>query len=252
MAEADVAEKLILKPGAMTQYLSNFERSEDNESFFFKDFILQNRRVESLAKTMDEVKEVRKCDLSVNNLVEIAMLKDMQHLIYLNLAKNKIKTLTIFCADDLFPNLKWLDVSNNKIVDMPAFKLPKLEYLDISYNKLEKVNDGWSGHANIRIFKTIDNKFKSLSQFKSMPKLEQLYMANNAITLLGSWDGMPALKKLHLRRNKIEKIDEECPPLDALEYINLRANKIANMENLERLFKNPVLRDISVLNNPVE
>jgi hypothetical protein len=30
-----------------------------------------------LAKTMDEVKEVRKCDLSVNNLVEIAMLKDM-------------------------------------------------------------------------------------------------------------------------------------------------------------------------------
>jgi hypothetical protein len=40
MAEADVAEKLILKPGAMTQYLSNFERSEDNESFFFKDFIL--------------------------------------------------------------------------------------------------------------------------------------------------------------------------------------------------------------------
>jgi hypothetical protein len=55
---------------------------------------------------------------------------------------------------------------------MPAFKLPKLEYLDISYNKLEKVNDGWSGHANIRIFKTIDNKFKSLSQFKAMPKLE--------------------------------------------------------------------------------
>ncbi len=77
-------------------------------------------------------------------------------------------------------------------------------------------------------------------------------MANNAITLLGSWDGMPALKKLHLRRNKIEKIDEECPPLEALEYINLRANKIANMENLERLFKNPNLRDISVLNNPVE
>lgn len=68
--------------------------------------------------------------------------------------------------------MKWLDVSNNKIVDMPAFKLPKLEYLDISYNKLEKVNDGWNGHANIRIFKTIDNKFKSLSQFKAMPKLE--------------------------------------------------------------------------------
>lgn len=89
---------------------------------------------------------------------------------------------------------------------MPAFKVPKLEYLDISYNKLEKINDGWTGHANIRIFKTIDNKFKSLSQFKAMPALKELYMANNSVTVLGGWEGMPALKKLHLRRNKIEKV----------------------------------------------
>ena len=85
-----------------------------------------------------------------------------------------------------------------------------------------------------------------------MPKLEQLYMANNAVTVLSGWEGMPVLKKLHLRRNKIEKIDEELPPLENLEYINLRANKIPNMETLEKLFKNPLLRDISVLNNPVE
>jgi hypothetical protein len=77
-------------------------------------------------------------------------------------------------------------------------------------------------------------------------------MANNAVTVLSGWEGMPALKKLHLRRNKIEKIDEELPPLENLEYINLRANKIPNMETLEKLFKNPLLRDISVLNNPVE
>ena len=77
-------------------------------------------------------------------------------------------------------------------------------------------------------------------------------MANNAVTVLSGWEGLPALKKLHLRRNKIEKIDEELPPLENLEYINLRANKIPNMETLEKLFKNPVLRDISVLNNPVE
>ena len=85
-----------------------------------------------------------------------------------------------------------------------------------------------------------------------MPKLEQLYMANNAVTVLSGWEGMTVLKKLHLRRNKIEKIDEELPPLENLEYINLRANKIPNMETLEKLFKNPLLRDISVLNNPVE
>ncbi len=180
------------------------------------------------------------------------MLKDMVQLTYLNLAKNKIKALTVFTQEDLFPNLKWLDVSNNKITDMPAFKLPKLEYLDISYNKLDRINDLWAGHANIRVFKSVDNKFKALSQFKAMPKLEQLYLANNMITALTGWDGMPALKKLHLRRNKVEKIDEELIPLESLEYINLRGNKIANMETLERIYKNPNCLDINVLNNPIE
>ena len=85
-----------------------------------------------------------------------------------------------------------------------------------------------------------------------MPKLEQLYMANNQVTVLSGWEGLSALTKLHLRRNKIEKIDEELPPLESLEYINLRANKISSGETLEKLFKNPNLRDINVVNNPVE
>ena len=152
----------------------------------------------------------------------------------------------------MFPNLKWLDVSSNKIAEMPAFKLPKLEYLDISNNNLEKVNDGWQGHANVKVFKTVQNKFKSLSQFKAMPKLEILYAANNQFTALSGWDGMTALKRLHLRRNKIEKVDEELVPLEALEYINLRANKLAGMDQFERLFKNHAIKDISVLNNPIE
>lgn len=179
MADADFAEKLVLKPGGCTPYLTNFARSDDGENFVLQDFNLQNRRVESLSKTMDECKEVRNCDLSVNNIVDVGMLKDMQMLVHLNLAKNKIKTLAVFCQDDMFPNLKWLDISNNKITEMPALKLPKLEYLDISYNKLEKINDTWSGHTNLRILKAVDNKFKSLSQFKALPKLEQLYLAQN-------------------------------------------------------------------------
>jgi len=85
-----------------------------------------------------------------------------------------------------------------------------------------------------------------------MPKLEVLYAAQNQFTALSGWDGMPALKRLHLRRNKIEKVDEELVPLEALEYLNLRANKVAAMDQLERLFKNPAIKDINVLNNPVE
>ena len=145
MAEAP-EEKLVLKPGGVSHFLSGLRQTEDCESFFFGTLNLNNRRVEGLAKTMDEVKEVRHCDLGLNNIVDVTPLKDMQQLIYLQLTKNKIKAFNVFCTEDAFPNLKWLDVSHNKLVELPAIKCAKLEYLDISYMKLEKVNDGWQGH----------------------------------------------------------------------------------------------------------
>lgn len=64
---------------------------------------------------------------------------------------------------------------------------------------------------------------------------------------------MPALKKLHLRHNKIEKIEEEMPELPALEYLNLRTNKLPGMDDVERLLTVfPALIDINVINCPVE
>ena len=249
---AEVEEKLVLKPGAVSQYLESLMQSEDSDTFFFGEINLQNRRVETLAKSMEECKEVRRCDFSLNNIADINPMKDMQNLVYLNLAKNKVKALTVFTNEEYFPKLKWLDVSNNKYVELPAIKLPSLEYLDISYNKIEKVNEGWTGHANLRILKSIDNKFKNLAPFKTMPKLEELYLANNQITNLAGWESLPELKKLHLRRNKIEKIEEEMPPLEKLEYLNIRANKIGAMDQVERLYVFANLSDLSVINNPVE
>jgi len=59
-------------------YLSNFQIiGEMCETMSFTDLILSNKKVESLAKSMEEAKECRKCDLSVNNIVDVSMLKDM-------------------------------------------------------------------------------------------------------------------------------------------------------------------------------
>lgn len=124
--------------------------------------------------------------------------------------------------------------------------------MDVSYNKLEKVNDGWTGHGSIKILKSVENKFKNLAVFKNMPKLEELYLARNKISSLSGYDGLPALKKLHLRRNNIEKIDDELAELPALEYLNLRSNGIPNMEVMLKLFQYTSLKDLNVINCPVE
>lgn len=85
-----------------------------------------------------------------------------------------------------------------------------------------------------------------------MPKLEELYLGSNQITVLGGYEGIPAVKILHLRRNKIEKLEDEVPPLESLVKINLRSNCIKNFEILEKLLKNEKLVDLNILNNPLE
>jgi hypothetical protein len=37
---ADTEEKLVLKAGAVTQYLSNFQQSADFETFYYTDLLL--------------------------------------------------------------------------------------------------------------------------------------------------------------------------------------------------------------------
>jgi Leucine-rich repeat (LRR) protein len=213
---AEQEEKLVLKPEVIKKFLSNYDYTADRESMQYLNLIMANKRIEALNNSILEAKHVQLLDLSNNNIVDINILQQFIGLTKLNLAKNKVKNITIFTNEENFPNLKWLDISNNKYTEFVGIKCPKLEYLDIGYNRLEKVNESWTGHPNIKIFKSVDNKFKNLGPFKDMPKLEELYLASNVITTLSGWENIPNLKKLHLRKNKVEKIDEELPPLENL------------------------------------
>ena len=167
-------------------------------------------------KYIEEVKNVSILHLENNGIADIKPLDAMQKLVYLNLANNKVKGMNIFTNEESFPNLKWLSVSNNKLTEIPALKCPKLEYLDMGQNKMEKINEGWSGHPNLRILILFDNKYKNFAAIKNLPRLEELYMGSNALTSFGGYEGLPSLKRMHLRRNKIVSVEEELPELPSL------------------------------------
>ncbi|CDW78522.1 leucine rich repeat family protein [Stylonychia lemnae] len=249
---AEQEEKLVLKPEVIKKYLTTFDYTPDRESMQFLHLILANKRIEALNNSILEAKHVTFLDLQNNNIVDVNIVSQLTGLVKLNLAKNKIKSINLFTNEENFTSLKWLDISNNKYTELVGIKCPKLEYLDISYNRLEKVSEGWTGHGNIRILKSIDNKFKNLQTFKEMGKLEELYLESNVIASLTGYENLPSLRKLHLRKNKIEKIEDELPPLDSLQYLNLRSNKVPNLEHLAKLFVYPQLRDINVLSCPIE
>ena len=213
---ADSDEKLVLKPEVIKKYLQHFDFTTDREHMQYLHLILANKRIEALNNSILEAKHVQFLDLQNNNIVDIAVLAQFTSLVKLNVSKNKIKAITVFSGDEAFPNLKWLDLSNNKFPELVGIKCPKLEYLDLSFNKLEKVNETWTGHPNVKMLKSVDNKFKSLQTFKDMPKLEEIYLENNAIASIMGYETLPKLKKLHLRRNRIEKFEDELPPHEGL------------------------------------
>lgn len=173
----DKGGKFVMKPGTqcLAPYLTDFRMSTDGESFIFATLDMPSKEVEAINKTIEEVKEIYNCHLQGNNISDPSCLKELQKLVHLELQRNKIKNVSIFCAEENFLNLMYLDLSNNKFSELCNFALPKLEYLDISHNKLEKVNEAWAGHPNLKVLNVADNKFKTLAPFKNCPKLQELY-----------------------------------------------------------------------------
>lgn len=131
---------------------------------------LEGKKVESLNNSLVEFKFLQHLNISTNNVVEITVLQNFDQLITLQVARNKVKNITIFTNEELFPNLKKLDLAGNKINELPAIKLPKLEILDMSDNKIEK-HENFAGHPKLRILKLTDNKFKNFTAFKDLPEL---------------------------------------------------------------------------------
>jgi len=56
-------EKLVLKPGVVTPYLSNFALSKDGESFHFTTLDMSSKNIEQVNKVIEEAKEVYTCNL---------------------------------------------------------------------------------------------------------------------------------------------------------------------------------------------
>jgi hypothetical protein len=58
MAQEPPVEKLVLKPGVVSAFLTDFKMSTDGENFMFLTLDMANKGVEALNKCMEEAKEV--------------------------------------------------------------------------------------------------------------------------------------------------------------------------------------------------
>ena len=146
MNQGEPEDKVVIKQGTTAQFLANFKPTADLENYQFEKIDMPRKRIETLHVAIKECIDATEFDLYDNAIVDIKVLDGMINLTRLDLGNNRIKSFNVFTGEEAFPNLKWLNLANNKPNELPSIKLPKLEYLDISGNKIEKVNDGWTGH----------------------------------------------------------------------------------------------------------
>ena len=124
----------------------------------------------------------------------------------INLAGNVIDTLLKDNLGKTFPNLSYLDLSNNKISSLSdnSFRhLTNLNGLHLSSNKLKRINKGW---------------------FSFLLYLSRLYLGNNEISVIEETTGVwpKLLSNLDLSYNKLKSI----PALPQKASVNLIGNPL--------------------------
>lgn len=236
--------------------LHNLCRTPDRQSFQFQSLDLSSVRIDALNVSLAEYTAIRFLDLSNNLLVDLQHLVPLVNLEELRLSGNRVKGIQVFQTAGPegeganFSKLRKLWLDENKISDLPAFKLPKLTHLSLNENRIENFA-ALTGNTSLTILEARSNKIKNLQAFKEMSKLKELYIANNPLSSIAGLEGLSELRTLHVRKCRIAEIEEELPELPNLTKINLRENKIGNIETIKRLFQFGQLSDINVIDNPV-
>ncbi|NWR76806.1 LRC23 protein, partial [Centropus unirufus] len=84
----------------------------------------------------------------------------------------------------------------------------------------------------------------------NLPKVKNLYLAQNAIRSLEGLEGLEWLTTLHLRDNKLVTLDGFHSSMKCLQYLNLRSNSISSLQEVEKLQVLPMLQALVLLDNP--
>ncbi|MGD1890815.1 MAG: COR domain-containing protein [Cyclobacteriaceae bacterium] len=151
-----------------------------------------------------------------------------------------------------FPQLKTLNLRNNKIQDLsPLQGLKDLQTLILGFNRIQNL----SPLQGLKDLKTLDlrgNQIQDLSSLQELTDLETLNLGFNRIqdkdTLILRC--LRNLKMLNLRGNQIQDISV-LQSLRQLQTLNLRDNEITDI-SLEFLKSLPSLSKLRIDGNPIK
>ena len=210
---------------------------------------LQGNNIENIEPFLNcNFEKVKFLDLANNKLNDESFknfdklnFKDIR---YINLYYNKIKSPSIFEKIINYPTLKTFFVGKNLFDEREVEKhLNQKNYL-VNLKKL-----GVTGNFT-------DKSVKILSNF-SFVKLQRLYISRNNLSSLSFLENVfcENLVSFWAIENNLTDYNDilKLPFKDKIEKINLKKNKISNIDNLLNFVKEfPSLKELVLLDNPID
>ncbi|XP_047907531.2 leucine-rich repeat-containing protein 23 isoform X1 [Anser cygnoides] len=188
---------------------------------------------------------LRYVDLSENKLQDLSPLSSLTHLLWLKVDGN---LLTSARMQEL-PYLQIISFAHNHIKDMEGITHPCLANLSLKGNKIRTALGLSQALFSLHNLELRGNKLESTAGF-NLPKLKNLYLAQNAIRSLEGLEALEQLTTLHLRDNQLETLDGFCSSMKCLRYLNLRNNGISTFQEVAKLQVLPMLQALVLLDNP--
>ena len=165
-------------------------------------------------------------------------LRNMKHLIVLNVSDNKLKSLD---GIEGMTKLKVLRADKNQITNAGAVKeLKKLTKIYLSDNQLADLN-GINNLTNLKYLDVSNNRLIDVKGIGKLKKLEDLSLSGNSLTNVKGIEKLKKLKVLPVRDNKLKSIGS-IKKMKNLVQLDIAGNRLANIKGIKSL------KNLKVLN----
>jgi Leucine-rich repeat (LRR) protein len=154
----------------------------------------------------------------------------------LDLRPNSPEDARLTSLPDIFdhvPQLKWLELFNNRLSDLPKSigSLKCLEDLDLASNQFSVLPKIISQLSSLETLHLSRNQLRSLPDgIGRLPKLTSLYAKDNALeTLPSSLGSLRRLKSLFLCNNRLISLPSSIGQLSELKTLDVKGNKLSRL-----------------------
>ncbi|RCN30867.1 leucine Rich repeat-containing domain protein [Ancylostoma caninum] len=195
--------------------------------------------------------QIRRLNLSKNNLVQIACLPAFANLVSLDVSNNGLSIL----PEDIgsMAHLRNLVARNNLLEELPKSmsSLENMEALYLSGNRFETVPPVVFSMHRLRVLHLGGNRIENVPYaIGSMLKLEILYLGGNLLRDVPATIGrLQRLSSLSLCDNQLETIPSTFGELRNLESLSLHNNVLRTLPT--EIVKLRNLQQLSLRNNPL-